>query len=168
MTDAEKQKLEALRQQGALKTMYYSRYFLVRYVVTFFLLVNVNWAVLLYTSKAYWSMLLPIVLIVVGFTAVWEQFKLYTVDQPEAKATKRFLKLTIAVNALMALLAVVGQQRLFYPFFKQGQQALLVILGIVGLGTLLALWMLHKISRIDQNIDKQYHRIKRYLASLKA
>lgn len=62
MNRAEKERVETLRKTNAIKTMYYTRYFMVRYVVTFFFFVNLYWAIMLYLSKASAVAFLPILL----------------------------------------------------------------------------------------------------------
>ena len=43
MTEKEKQELEARRKEAAIKNMYYTRYFSVRYATAFFFFANLYW-----------------------------------------------------------------------------------------------------------------------------
>ena len=166
MTKKEMERVESLRKTNAIKTMYYTRYFMVRYVVTFFFFVNLYWGVTLYLSNATSAMLLPIGLGIFAGLGMWEQFRMYTTVQKEAKKSKLLFKATIAANSCLALLTLVGQSQLLYPFFNENLSTRLFILGILVLGILISFWMLVKISRIDTNKDRQFVRINRYLASL--
>lgn len=166
MTNKEMERVESLRKTNAIKTMYYTRYFMVRYVVTLFFFVNLYWGVTLYLSNAISAMLVPITLGIFAAFGMWEQFRMYTTEQKEAKKTKLFFKTTIAANSCLALLTLVGQSQMLYPFFNQNFSTRMFILGILALGALLSFWMLVKISRIDTNKDRQFVRINRYLASL--
>ncbi|MCK1247664.1 hypothetical protein MX059_02645 [Streptococcus uberis] len=167
MNRAEKERVETLRKTNVIKTMYYTRYFMVRYVVTFFFFVNLYWAIMLYLSKASAVAFLPILLGAFAGFAMWEQFRMFTTEQKEAKVSKLFFKTTIAVNSCLMILALTGQSHFLYPFFNESQASLIVIITLLTIGMLLSLWMLVKIYRIDANKDRQYVRINRYLASLK-
>lgn len=105
MNRAEKERVETLRKTNAIKTMYYTRYFMVRYVVTFFFFVNLYWAIMLYLSKASAVAFLPILLGAFAGFAMWEQFRMFTTEQKEAKVSKLFFKTTIAVNSCLMILA---------------------------------------------------------------
>lgn len=83
MNRAEKERVETLRKTNAIKTMYYTRYFMVRYVVTFFFFVNLYWAIMLYLSKATSAMLLLIGLGIFAGLGMWKQFRMYTTEQFE-------------------------------------------------------------------------------------
>ncbi|EGJ27776.1 hypothetical protein [Streptococcus porcinus] len=162
-----KEKMETIRQTSALKTMYYTRYFMIRYVVTFFFFTNLYWIIMLYLSKASATVFIPIVLGTFAFFAMWEQFKMYSTKQKKATVTKTFFKTTIAVNACLIVMTLAGQSYILYPFFNTSFTSRMVVTSLLALGILLSFWMLVKISHINTNKDRQYARINRYLASLK-
>lgn len=167
MKASAKEKAEEQRQKNAIKTMYYTRYFLIRYVVTFFFFVNLYWALMQYLSNSVKGMFVPLALLLVGAIAMWEQFTMFTTEQPEAKMTKLFFKVTIIVNSFLVFATLFNQSFFLYPFFNETAKSKMVIIAIAGLGILLASLMLVKINRIDVNKDKQFARINRYEASLK-
>lgn len=166
MNRAEKERVEALRQTNAIKTMYYTRYFMVRYVVTFFFFVNLYWAMMLYLSKVSAVAFLPVLLVAFAGFAMWEQFRMFTTEQKEAKVSKLFFKTTIAVNSCLAIMTIAGQSINLYPFLNTSFASKMVILSLLAVGVVLSFWMLIKINRLDTNKDKQYVRINRYLESL--
>ena len=43
LTEKEKRELDATRRENGIKNMYYTRYFLIRYVVAFFFFINLYW-----------------------------------------------------------------------------------------------------------------------------
>lgn len=159
--------MENLRQTNAIKTMYYTRYFLVRYVITFYFFINLYWALTLYLSHALIAMMLPVFLGVIGIAAMWEQFRMFTTKQAEAKISKLFFRLAVAVNSCLIFATLVGKSSFFYPFFNNSFDSKMFILSMLGFGIVLAIWMLHKINQIDGNKDRQFVRINRYIASLK-
>lgn len=66
MTEKEKQELEARRKEAAIKNMYYTRYFSVRYATAFFFFANLYWMLMLYLSNASFVLLLPLLLTVIA------------------------------------------------------------------------------------------------------
>ncbi len=90
MTEKEKQELEVRRKEAAIKNMYYTRYFSVRYATTFFFFVNLYWVLMLYLSKAGLVLLFPLLLTVLAMLAIWEQTRMYTIHQKEAILTRFF------------------------------------------------------------------------------
>ncbi|MGT2958721.1 hypothetical protein A9Q68_04465 [Streptococcus bovimastitidis] len=164
--EKDKAKVEELRKTNAIKSMYYTRYFMVRYVVTFFVFANLYWGILLYLSKASATVVAPVLLGLFAALAMWEQYRMFTIEQKEAKFSKAFFKTTIAVNSCLAIMTLAGQSASLYPFFNTSFASKMVILSLLAAGALLAFWMLVKINRIDTNKDKQYVRINRYLESL--
>lgn len=167
MKTVEKEKMESLRQTSALKTMYYTRYFMIRYVVTFFFFANLYWVIMLYLSKTSAIVFIPVLLGIFAFLAIWEQFKMYSTDQKKATVTKTFFKTTIAVNSCLLVMTLAGQSYILYPFLNTSFASRMVISSLLAVGILLSFWMLVKINRINANKDSQYARINRYLASLK-
>lgn len=160
-------KMEALRQENAIKTMYYTRYFVVRYAVAFYFFANLYWALLLYLAEIYLPMVLPLTLLALGGLAMWEQFQMFTRDQKEARKTKLFFKATLFSNSLLLLLTALSSHQIFYPFMNGSLKARLVLAVFLAIGLGLAYGMLKKMSVIDSNKDRQHKRISRYLMSLK-
>ncbi|CAM2872225.1 membrane protein [Streptococcus agalactiae LMG 14747] len=168
MTDKEKAKLESLRQENAIKNMYYTRYFLIRYVVTFFFFINLYWLLMLYLSASFSVMVIPITLIGFSIYAMWEQSRMYTKTQKKAKVTSLLFKVQILTNGLLSILILLGKGNYLFPFFSETTNTQLFLIAMLLLGILLALWMLSKLHRIDKKADKQYRRIENYLATVKS
>lgn len=167
MTDKEKAKLESLRQENAIKNMYYTRYFLIRYVVTFFFFINLYWLLMLYLSASFSVMVLPIILIGFSIYAMWEQARMYTKTQKKAKVTSLLFKVQILANVTLSLLITFGWASHLFPFFSDKLNTQLFLIAMLLLGVLLAACMLTKLHRIDKKTDKQYRRIENYLATVK-
>ncbi|MEQ9764332.1 hypothetical protein ABPS01_06620 [Streptococcus sp. ZJ151] len=167
MTDKDKIKLESLRKENAIKNMYYTRYFLIRYIVTFFFFLNLYWILMLYLTSSFLAMILPIVLSGVSIYAMWEQTRMYTRTQKQAKATSLLFKLQILANVFIVILVLLGQERQLFPFLNDDMNGKFFIIAMMLLGILLATWMLTKLYRIDKKVDKQYRRIQNYLATVK-
>ena len=116
MTEKEKQELEARRKEVAIKNMYYTRYFSVRYATAFFFFANLYWMLMLYLSNAGLLLLLPLLLTILAALAMWEQTRMYTVHQKEAILTRFFYNVSILANVVLLLLVFAGQYHFLFPF----------------------------------------------------
>ncbi|MBZ2155464.1 hypothetical protein K1I51_02180 [Streptococcus anginosus] len=166
MTEKEKQELEARRKETAIKNMYYTRYFSVRYVTAFFFFANLYWMLMLYLSNAGLVLLLPLLLTILAALAMWEQTRMYTVHQKEATLTRFFYNVSALANVLLLLLVFAGQYHFLFPFFSISTTTVTVLTVVLSLGLLLAILMLRKLSRIHHHTDKQYKRIQEYIATV--
>ena len=166
MTEKEKQELEARRKEAAIKNMYYTRYFSVRYATAFFFFVNLYWILMLYLSKADLVLLLPLLLTVLAALAMWEQTRMYTVHQKEATLTRFFYSLSTVMNVVLLALVLTGQYHFLFPFFSLSTTTVIFLSIIMLSGLILSLFMLRKLSRIHRHTDKQYKRIQEYIAAV--
>ena len=167
MTDQEKALLEERRKENAIKTLFYNRYFAIRYISAAYLFVNLYWAAVLYMTQDYLAMIIPVVMLAFAALTMWEQFKMFSRNQEQAKVTYRFYQTVIGVNSLLAVITLTGQIGFLFPFLLNNHQSMIVLLFIQGVGILLAVLVLSKLNRINKNVDKQYLRLKQYLATHK-
>ena len=166
MTDKEKKELEERRKEAALKNMYYTRYFSVRYAAAAFFFVNLYWLLMLYLSNAGAVFLLPLSMAALAALAMWEQSRMFTVQQRDAKLTRLFYSLSIAFNIGLLVLVFSGHYAALYPFFSVSWTTVIFLTVLLLTGILLSLLLLAKLNRIHHNTDKQYKRIQNYLASV--
>ena len=165
MTDQEKAIIEERRKENAIKTLFYNRYFAIRYISATYLFINLYWSVALYMTQDYLAMLVPVAMLISAGLTMWEQFKMFTRNQEQAKITYRFYQTVIGVNSILILVTLTGQIGFLFPFLQDTQQSIIALLLVQGVGILLAVWILSKLNRINKNADKQYLRLKQYLAA---
>ncbi|MDZ5583859.1 hypothetical protein [Enterococcus cecorum] len=166
LTDQEKQKIESLRKENGIKNMYYTRYFLIRYVVAFFFFANLYWILMIFLSKPTVFVIIPSLLAGLGAICMWEQSRMYAKDQKPAVKTHFYFVTIIVVNSLLLIATLLDQFQYFYPFLAVNATSKTLLMGILFTGDVIAAWMLVKLHRINQKKDKQYDRIKRYLQSI--
>ncbi|MGO4986195.1 hypothetical protein [Streptococcus alactolyticus] len=166
LTDKEKQKLDALRRENGIKNMYYTRYFLIRYVVAFFFFSNLYWILMFFSSANRSFIIVPSLLAVLGGICMWEQSRMYSKEQKPAVKTQFYFQTIIAVNAVLMIVTLFNRYQYFYPFLSQSTTTKVFLLILLSFGIGIASWMLVKINRINHNADKQYYRIQQYLASI--
>lgn len=166
LTDQEKQKIESLRKENGIKNMYYTRYFLIRYVVAFFFFANLYWVLMIFLSKPTISIIIPSLLASLGAVCMWEQSRMYTKEQKPAVKTHFYFVTILVVNSLLLVVTFLDQFQYFYPFLAVNETAKTLLISILLIGNVIAAWMLVKLNRINQKTDRQYSRIKRYLHSI--
>ena len=164
LTEKEKKELDITRRENGIKNMYYTRYFMIRYVVAFFFFINLYWALMFFTAEHLSFVFIPLFMAAFGAICMWEQWKMYSREQKPAVKTHFYFQLIITVNAVLILVTLLDYYHNFYPFFSQSGTTKIFLLIILSLGILLSVWMLIKLRRINRNSDRQYYRIQQYLA----
>lgn len=162
MNIAQRERIEQNRKMLSLKSMYFNRYLLVRYVTVFFFFVNMYWLISLFMSHSP-LFFIPSLLIVVLLLSIAEQVKLYSNHTNNAKYTRYCFKILLYTNMVLLLLSFFSSAFIkLYPFLidQMGSKAFVVIM--LTMGILLILSILHRLSKISRNEDKHYERIKQY------
>lgn len=166
MTKQGKQEMEAFRKEAAITNLYFNRYLIVRYTIAFFLFINVYWATALYTaSSARYLIIIPLALIGGFAWSMWEMALMNRREQEPARVTRHVFQANLFVTAVVALVALLGQHTLLFPFLTTTMKSLVVVLIMETVGFLLSLAILSRLRRIDHKADKQYQRIQTYLKS---
>lgn len=168
MKPLSREKMEELRKTNAVKSMFYTRYLVVRYTVTFFFFLNLYWALSLYLAENLVLMIWPLALLALAGLAMWEQFKMFTIDQKEAIQTKRLFQTTLISNGLALVLVALKQQAQLFPIFNHSGRAAMILGGLLVIGMAISVAILRRLVVIDNRQDRQYGRINRYLLSQKS
>ncbi|HEM3504819.1 hypothetical protein [Streptococcus suis] len=167
MAKKEYKKLEEYRQENTLKTMYYSRYFFIRYATVTLFFVNLYWVMSFIVSSVSLAIILPIFLTCVAALGVWEQSRMFTTKQKEARRTRFLYQTTLIANGLLLFLLLIDWYQNFYPFLTSTEEVRIGLIFLLLLGSGLSILLLQKLNRISQGADKQYIRIQHYLANMK-
>ena len=167
MKNQAKNKTEELRKENAIKNMYYTRYFLVRYVVALYFFLNLYWVLMFVIGGMNVAVILPSSMLVLGFLSIWEQSRMFSREQVLPKLTKFYFYLSSGLNLVVLILLALGQWTALYPFLKASDSSISVLALIHLLGLGLSSWMLMKLKRIQEQKDKQYYRIKQYFSAIK-
>ena len=154
-------KMERLEHKQALarRSFRYTRFLPLRYALALFCFTNVYWAALIFTAGVTW--IVPAFIFLLGFPAVFEQVKLLTVTTlditNELKFTKIFFLFQLMANVVLIVIILSGFGfEAFYPFLTTYMSTRVIMAGIVGLGGLIAMFCLGRISKIHMNTDKHY------------
>jgi len=162
MNYEERALLEKQRKKQSIKTMYFNRYLLVRYVTALFFFTNLYWfiSLVLSDSQLYF---IPFVLLLFIVASVVEQVKIYSSPTHHPKFTKYNFMALLATNVICIVPACFSSTfALIYPFLINQDDSRVFILTILISGILLSAFMLKRLHKISLNKDKHYGRIKSY------
>lgn len=162
MNDVEKALFEKNQKNQMLKSMYYNRYLLVRYVTAIFFFTNVYWLISLVMSHSP-LYLLPLALIIVVILSVAEQVKIYSSPTNHAKYTKFCFMTLFFANAMLLLPSCFSSSFVqLYPFLVNQNKSKALILTVLIAGLLLSAFILRRLYQIKHDEDKHFQRIKEY------
>lgn len=154
--------VEKNRKETSIKSMYFNRYLLVRYITAFFLFTNIYWLIslLISDSSLYF---IPLILIITIVISMVEQMKIYSSHTKQAKYTKYSFAILLSTNLLLivpTLFSVTFNQ--LYPFLVVQEESKILVLVVLGMGILLSAFVLYRLYNIKYNKDQHFKRIKEY------
>ncbi|MCZ3622014.1 hypothetical protein [Lactobacillus mulieris] len=142
------------------KSLYYNRYFSLRYLTAGYFFVNFWWLIVLAMGGSE-VVLLPLALLLLCIPAIWEQKKKF--DQREGNElpqTKHYYLFQVVINILLGICYFTSAFSFFYPFVDSAAFSFLFMLLLLGLA--IGIWSLHHISQIERNEDKFFRRYEAY------
>lgn len=150
------------RKKLSVKSMYFNRYLLVRYVSALFFFTNFYWLISLLMSDSS-LFFIPLVLIIVFVVSAAEQVKIFSSHTNNAKHTKYYFKIQLVINIILLLPTYFSSSfTQLYPFLIEKGSSKLFILAILMLGIILSAITLKRLHSIKHNEDKHFERIKEY------
>ncbi|MFX3628998.1 MAG: hypothetical protein ACE3JR_06620 [Ectobacillus sp.] len=162
MANDERAQAENNRKELSLKSMYFNRYLLVRYVTALFFFTNLYWLIslLLSHSSLYF---IPLVLLSLLLISTAEQVKIYSHHVSNTKYTGySFMGLLLASGILIFMTFFSSSFAQLYPFLVVQEKSKIAVLTVLFAGVLLNLLVLYRLNQIRHNEDKHYKRIKKY------
>lgn len=158
----ERAQVEKHRKELSLKSMYFNRYLLVRYVTALFFFTNVYWLISLLMSHSS-LYFIPLALIILLLISSAEQVKLYSHHISNAKYTRYcFMGLLFASGIFLLMTFFTSSFSRLYPFLVAEEKSKIAVLSFLAVGIWLNLLVLYRLKQIRQNEDKHYKRIKKY------
>lgn len=154
-----KEKQNQFRKETSIRSMYFNRFLLLRYIVAIFLFFNLYWFVFSFFEKSITS-IIPGVLMISLVLVIYEQVKLYRETMLPVKKTKLYFTLQCVVNVVVAISVVTGTSADLFPFLVNSQTIRNVLLTISLLGILLCIISLIRIKKITESKDVQLNRVK--------
>ncbi|MFD1362384.1 hypothetical protein [Lentibacillus salinarum] len=154
--------IEQNKKRLSIKSMYFNRYLLVRYVSALFFFTNLYWLISLIMSDSS-LFFIPLVLLIVLLFSVAEQAKIFSNHTNNAKYTIYcFMVLLITNVGLVVPTSFSSMFTQLYPFLVNQPKSKILVLSILVIGILLSVLIIKRLNRIKHNEDKHYKRIKKY------
>ncbi|MWN90639.1 hypothetical protein GQ597_07995 [Gilliamella sp. Pra-s65] len=150
-----------MHKKISLTNLYFNRFLMIRYTTAFFLFLNLYWATFLMGSLSMVA-ILPLVLFVLGILTTWEQIKLYRNHCNKLPYARLFYRVLAVVFIALMITLYTPLYQLFYPFLKQTQDVLNVLLVLLTVSLIITLLMLKKLNNIQHNRDQHFKRIQAY------
>lgn len=166
MDRLEKEKLEKRRQETSLKTMYFNRFLLIRYITAGFFFVNLYWFISLIMSHTIW-VLVPGANLVFITIAAFEQFTMFSSPIDNAKKTILTYKEILIVNILLIVALFTPLFNELFPFLTNSIKSYYLIFGIIITGIIVCAVSLKRLQNIKNRIDKQFKYVKKYERAIK-
>ncbi|XJZ26720.1 hypothetical protein ACF5W4_15440 [Bacillota bacterium Lsc_1132] len=154
--------LEKTRKEQSIKSMYFNRYLLVRYVTALFFFTNIYWLIslLMSDSSLYF---IPLILIIFLLISIAEQVKIYSSHTNNAIYTKYcFIALLFANVSFILPTYFSATFAQLYPFLVNQDKTKIFVLTILITGILLSVLILYRLYQIKNNKDNHYALIKKY------
>jgi len=161
-----KAQIEKNRKKFSVKSMYFNRYLLVRYVSALFFFTNLYWLIslLMSDSPLYF---IPLMLIILLLFSVVEQVKMYSNHTNNAKYTRYCFTILLVTNVILILPTCFSSTFAhLYPFLLNQEKSKILILTMLVTGILLSVLILYRLYQIKHNEDKHYERINRYVEAI--
>ncbi|ASS97891.1 hypothetical protein B9L19_00455 [Geobacillus thermocatenulatus] len=162
MNESARVLLERRRQEQSVKSMYYNRYLLIRYVMAVIFFANLYWFICMIMVHSFLHVI-PLLLMMILTISMAEQVKIYSAPTNDARYTKYVFLVLLWINVLLAVMACFtapfGQ---LYPFLINENKSRGLVLAILFLQICLILVSLNRLRQIKNNEDKHYYRIQQY------
>lgn len=150
-----------LHKKVSLTNLYFNRFLAVRYATAFFLFINLYWAVFLMGSLSI-AIVLPIMLIILATLTSFEQIKLYRNHKNHLRYASLFYQIMLISIIVLIVSIFTPLFQFFFPFLKNSQEAINILLGIMFTSLVFTILILIKLKKIERNEDKHFKRIQAY------
>ncbi|MBS7576594.1 MULTISPECIES: hypothetical protein [unclassified Enterococcus] len=160
-------KYENDRQKMSLRSMYFNRFLLIRYTSALFIFINLYGCILLGLSGSA-GIVIPAILLILGFIVMWEQMKLFSTPKNTASKTKYFYRIQL-VGCILVLASIFTPfYSVFFTFLKASIQIKIAVAFFTVILALISAGVLYRLKKIENLEDRQYQRIIAYQKAIKS
>ncbi|WP_334352360.1 hypothetical protein [Companilactobacillus sp. HBUAS56257] len=150
-------------QKLSLKSMYFNRYLVFRYLTAVFFFTNLYWLIISIGTGGYTWIIAASLLFGAGLVTI-EQVKKYWKPDNTLTITHIYYWAQIVVNLLLIVSVALGQRTWFFPFLTDQSNGWLM--GFLAMGIAISALLEYRIYLIEHNRDRYLQRIKQFSASL--
>lgn len=155
MDRVSKEKLEKSRKETSIKTMYFNRFLLIRYITAGFFFANLYWICSLIMSNSIWA-IVPGVNLIVIIRAVWEQCTMYSSPIDNAEKTILAYEINLSINIMLIIALFTPLFNELFPFLTNNMKSYKFIFGIILIGIIFCGISLKRLQKIKNRTDKQF------------
>lgn len=160
--EKEKEQIAKIKHKDSIKYMYFSRYLMIRYIVTIFFFMNLMWLIV---SVSYASVLAIIFSLIMGIYAAIasiEQLSKMHNRKKDIPITRVYFGIQALVNIILVVLMFFTPiRRSIFPFIINNS-ILYFMFGFLLIGILLCVLCEYRIQQILEDKDKYYKVIKTF------
>ncbi|MBP2057363.1 ABC-type multidrug transport system permease subunit [Lactobacillus colini] len=155
------QSIEAKKHEMSVRSMYFSRYMMIRYFSAAYTFVNLFWLIFALCYKDILASVIALVMMVSIAMAIVEQLSKWHTKSTDMRYTKFFYVLQLVMNVIFAIACYTPVGKAIFPFMTTNDVANIIftilLLGIGG-----CLIILKRISNIQSGRDRYLHAIKTF------
>ncbi|MFZ2680344.1 hypothetical protein [Clostridium sp.] len=161
MNSTSKKKLQKSREETSLKTMYFNRFLLIRYITAILFFSNLYWfSALLISNKI--ATVVPGVMLICMSVVALEQFTFFNAPTDNAKKSIISYKIALIINAILMVAVISPLFSELFPFLINNMKSKMLILSIITIGIILCSICLERLQKIKDRKDKQYKYVKQF------
>lgn len=153
----EQAKIAKKKHEDSIRYMYFSRYLLIRYIITIFFFTNLMWLII---DVNYHSVLGIIVAAIIttysGIASIEQLTKMHN-RRREVPISKIYLEVQAVLNIILMILTFLPFGKHLFPFIEN-RSVMLFMLTLLLAGILLCVWGEYRIYQIMNNRDR-YHKV---------
>ena len=154
-----KEEIIKSRTETSLKTMYFNRFLIIRYVIAGFFFANLYWFFCLMMSHSIWA-IIPGSILIILVRSIWEQCIMYSEPIDDAKNTISSFKVIFYINIGLASISFTPLFNELFPFLEDNIQSHLFVLVIAFISLGISFLSLKRLQKIKNRSDKQLKYIK--------
>lgn len=156
-----KQDLQAKKHDMSVRSMYFSRYLMIRYFSAAYLFTNMFWLIFAFAYKAPVGTIIAGVLFLMLIAASIEQAAKWHRKDSDLRYTKMYYLVQLVANVVLAVMCYSPFGKTFFPFMTT-KNVSNVIFTILVIGILGCILVLRRISNIQHGRDRYLRAIQTF------
>ena len=145
------------KHEDSIKYMYFSRYLLIRYIITIFFFTNLMWLIIDVNYHSILGIIVSAIMTIYGGIASIEQLTKMHNRKREIPISKMYLEVQAVLNIILIILTLLPFGKQFFPFVEN-QSIMFFMAGLLLVGILLCVWAEYRIRQIMSDKDR-YHKV---------
>lgn len=149
--------LDRNKKISSLKTMYFNRFLMVRYILAVMVFASFFLAFLSWQTFTGYA---AAALLVFAALPMWELGNMYGKAEPSVKWTRRYYMVQLVFNCGLCLVCWMAPMSSVLPFFADVSAARILATVLLAAGGVLCVLCLRRLDKIEAGRDKQLARIR--------